>query len=316
VRPPALVLAAGLATRLRPLSLIRAKAALPVAGLPLASRVISWLTSQGISNVVVNLHHLPASLTRLLGDGQDLGARVRYSWEDPVLGSAGGPRHALPLLESSRFLIVNGDTLTDLDVEALLAAHERSGAQVTMALVPNPHPERYGGVLLDGDRIVGFTRRGETRVNFHFIGIQAVEAAVFEPLPDNVPAESVAGLYPRMLREDPGSVRAFVSNASFDDIGTPADYYSTSQTVAAREGKALPLVGAGASISPETCLSGSILWDDVDIAPGVRLTDCIVVDGVQVPAGTQLNRRILLPASAETVGIDGERRDNLVIASF
>ena len=76
----------------------------------------------------VNLHHLPATLTAVVGDGSDLGARVRYSWEQPrVLGSAGGPRQALRIIGADTFLIVNGDTLTDFDLAALADAHRRVG---------------------------------------------------------------------------------------------------------------------------------------------------------------------------------------------
>ena len=99
---PALVLTAGLATRLRPLSFVRAKAALPVAGTPLVHRILRSLSSAGVRDVVLNLHHLPHTLTRLLGDGSALGMRIRYSWEVPVLGSAGGPKRAIPLLVESR----------------------------------------------------------------------------------------------------------------------------------------------------------------------------------------------------------------------
>jgi adenylate cyclase class IV len=93
---PALVLTAGLATRLQPLSLVRAKAALPVAGQPLVVRILRWLRTNGITDVVLNLHHAPETLTRILGDGRTFGLRVRYSWETPVLGSAGGPKRAAP----------------------------------------------------------------------------------------------------------------------------------------------------------------------------------------------------------------------------
>src|SRR5512132_2729599 len=101
ILPPALLLTAGLGTRLRPLTFVRAKAAVPVNGETLARRAIRSLVAQGITDLVLNLHHLPATVTASVGDGSDLGARVRYSWENPVLGSAGGPRHALPLLTDS-----------------------------------------------------------------------------------------------------------------------------------------------------------------------------------------------------------------------
>src|SRR5438128_12573924 len=93
----ALLLAAGLGTRLRPLTDVRARPAIPVAGEPMIRRIIGWLAENGVRSIVLNLHHLPETLTAVVGDGSDLGASVRYSWEQPlVLGSAGGPRLALP----------------------------------------------------------------------------------------------------------------------------------------------------------------------------------------------------------------------------
>ncbi len=161
----ALVLAAGLGTRLRPLTFVRAKPAVPVAGEPIVRRIIAWLARQHVTDLVLNLHHLPETITALVGDGSDLGVRVRYSWEQPeVLGSAGGPRHALPIIGSDTFFIVNGDTMTDLALEPLADAHQKSGALVTMALVPNREPDRYGGVTLTADgSFSGFVGRGRRR---------------------------------------------------------------------------------------------------------------------------------------------------------
>src|SRR5215510_9878669 len=148
----ALVLTAGLGTRLRPLTDVRAKPAIPVAGQPMIRRIIRWLVSRGVADLVLNLHHLPDTLTAVVGDGADLGARVRYSWEQPrVLGSGGGPRLALPLIAADPFFIINGDTLTDVDLGAIAQAHCDANAIVTLALVPNTEFERYGGVLLNAD---------------------------------------------------------------------------------------------------------------------------------------------------------------------
>ena len=271
-RIPALVLTAGLATRLRPLSRVRAKAALPVAGRPLVHRIIHWLGDAGIRDLVLNLHHLPHTIAALVGDGAALNARVRYSWEVPVLGSAGGPRRALPLLDASPFLIVNGDTLTNVDLRAALDRHRRSDALVTMALVPNTEPHKYGGVLVDADgAVTGFTRRGASEPSYHFIGVQVAEATAFSGLRDGTPYDSVGALYPELIRARPGSVRGFICNAAFLDIGTPADYFATCRRLAAHEGTPLP--------------DDSILWDDVVIGSGARLRRSIVTDGVRVPAG-------------------------------
>ena len=226
----ALVLAAGLGTRLRPLTDACAKPAIPVAGEPIIRRIIRWLASHDVRDLVVNLHYLPQTVTAVLGDGSDLSVRVRYSWEQPrILGSAGGPRHALDILGEDTFVIVNGDTLTDLNLTALLEAHRASGAVVTMALVPNREPEKYGGVVLDrDDRVAGFVSRGVAAAgSHHFIGVQVVRAEVFRGLPAGEPASSVGGVYDALIASRPGSIRGFVSNAAFWDIGTVGDYQRT-----------------------------------------------------------------------------------------
>jgi NDP-sugar pyrophosphorylase family protein len=296
--PPALVLTAGLGTRLRPLTLLRAKAAVPVNGEPLAVRVARWLAALGIRDQVFNLHHHPESIAAALGDGSGLDIRVRYSWEARVLGSAGGPRRALPLLldgGAPHFLIVNGDTLTDVNLTAMLDAHQASGARVTMALIPNPAPEKYGGVSVSVDGFVNrFTRRGEVRESYHFIGVQVAAAEVFAGLPDNVPAESVGALYPQLMRTDPRAIGAFVSTAGFRDIGTPSDCLRTSLELAREEGERL--ISPAARIATGAVLERTIVWDDVSIGRGARLVDCIVGDGVNIPAGAVHKRCAIVPA--------------------
>ena len=311
----ALVLTAGLGTRLRPLTYVRAKAAVPVNGEPLASRVVGWLVAQGHTNLVLNLHHHPHTITRCLGDGRQLGARVRYSWEQPVLGSAGGPRRALPLLTDSSsgpFLLVNGDTLTDVDLASMRAAHDRAGALVTMALIPNPRPDKYGGVQVSGDGwVTGFTRPGTPGESFHFIGVQIAEPAAFADVPDGVPCESVNALYPQLMAANPRCIAAFISSASFRDIGTPADCLRTSIELAALEGDRL-VAGKRARIDDSARLTRTAVWDDVTIRPGAVLTDCIVGDRAVIPRGARYERCAIVPAvsvAGSRATADGERID-------
>jgi NDP-sugar pyrophosphorylase family protein len=296
---PALLLTAGLGTRLRPLTYVRAKPAVPVNGEALVRRILAWLTGHGVRDVVLNLHHRPESVAAVVGDGSDLGVRVRYSWEQPVLGSAGGPRHALPLLTDGgreQFLVVNGDTLSNVDVAAMLRAHAVSGALVTMALIPNPRPDKYGGVRLsDGGFVTGFTRAGTPGESFHFVGVQVAEARAFTSLEDGIPSESVNMLYPRLLAGNPGSVAGFVCDASFSDIGTPRDYLETSYALAETEGARLT-DARGVSVSPSAEVIRTALWDDVSIGPDVHLADCVVCDGVHVPAGARYVRSAIVRA--------------------
>jgi NDP-sugar pyrophosphorylase family protein len=309
MNPRALVLTAGLGTRLRPLTYVRAKAAVPVNGEPLARRVIRWLVSRGHADLVLNLHHHPASITGIIGDGGDLGARVRYSWEHPVLGSAGGPRHALPLLtegDAPTFLLVNGDTLTDVDLTALRRTHEESGALVTMSLIPNPRPDKYGGVRVSDDGwVTGFTRPGASAESFHFVGVQMADARAFSDLEDGVPAESVNALYPKLLAGGSRCIAGFVSDASFRDIGTPADCLHTSAELAAVEGDRMT-AGQRTRIDDSARLARTAVWDDVTVERDASLTDCIIGDGVRIPEGARYERCAIVRAAERAAG-DGER---------
>lgn len=312
---PALVLTAGLATRLRPLSLVRAKAALPVAGQPLITRILRGLRAAGVTEAVLNLHHLPHTLTRIVGDGSDLGVRVRYSWENPVLGSAGGPRQALPLLGASTFLIVNGDTLANVNVTALVAAHQRSGALVTMAGVANADPRKYGGIVASADgAVTGFAKRGSTEPSHHFVGVQVAHAEAFASLAPGTPYESVAGTYPALIRERPGSVRVHVCDAEFLDIGTPDNYLRTSLLLSRREGSGTAR-GTGTRVDATARIEDSILWDDVEVGAGSMLRRCIVTDGARVPEDTSWVGVTLRRANGELA--PGERRiGELAVASL
>lgn len=304
---PALVLTAGLATRLRPLSSVRAKAALPVAGLTIIERILSWLHAAGVRRVVLNLHHLPETITRIVGDGRALDLEVRYSWEDPILGSAGGPRRALPLLEADRFLIVNGDTLTALDLAGLAAQHAAGGALVTMGVTAGD-TARYGGVEADAnDRVTGFPRAARAdrpaasrEGVWHFVGAQAVAAEAFADVPDDTPTESVRELYPRLMAERPGSVRIYRSTAEFLDVGTPRDYLDTVLRVAAREGRPLDR-GAGTIVHPTARVTNSVLWDRITVGAGAVLDRAIVTDDVVVPAGARHTASTLVRGASGVV---------------
>lgn len=288
---PALVLTAGLATRLQPLSAVRAKAALPVAGDALVLRILRSLRAAGVTRVVLNLHHRADTITREVGDGSALGLSVRYSWETEILGSAGGPARAVPLLESDRFLMVNGDTLADVDLGALAAQHVDTNAQVTMAVV-DADP-RYNAILADDSGIVaGFKKSTDTvgtpgtLGTYHFIGVQAVNAAAFAGVNPATRSETVHGMYPTLIAQRPGNIRVMRTNAEFFDIGTPRDYLDTALTLCAREGLA-PDRGHGCVVPADATLTDTVLWSDVTIGAGASLTRCVVADGVTVPDGAK-----------------------------
>ena len=314
---PALVLTAGLGTRLQPLSFVRAKGALPLGGEALARRILRWLGTAGVREAVLNLHHLPHTLTQTIGDGSDIGLQVRYSWEMPVLGSAGGPRRALPLLSDrdsrGSFLIVNGDTLTDVDLAALIADHQSSGALVTMAVIPNSEPQKYGGIAADAEgRFTGFVPRGSPQPSFHFVGVQVAVPQAFASVPAGTPYE-VRTLYAALAATQPGSIRVFRTKADFLDIGTPADYLNTALVLAARDG--LSCTGMRSRVDFSARVERSVLWDDVVVEAGAMLNECVVADGVVVPAGTSWHGVTLRVATPELAA--GEKViDGLAVCSL
>ncbi|HUL75002.1 MAG TPA: sugar phosphate nucleotidyltransferase [Vicinamibacterales bacterium] len=311
---PALILSAGVGARLDPLTRIVAKPVVPLAGRTLVERAIGWLTRAGVTDVVVNLHHRPETVAAVLGDGASLGVRLRYSWEPVLLGSAGGPRHALPLLDADTFLIVNGDTLVDVDLPAMIAAHARRGADVTVAVIPNPRPDHYNGMELDAeDRVTGFVLKGEGRPSWHFVGVQVARASVFAPLADNVPAETVTGVYRSLVATRPGALRGFRAQTTFLDIGTPRDYLDAALQLAA---PATVAIEPGASIDPGARAARSVLWGGAHVAAGAHLDRAIVTSGVSVPPGFRAHDAILLPARYARPDDGFEDHDEFVVAAI
>jgi mannose-1-phosphate guanylyltransferase len=282
---PALVLTAGLATRLQLLSSVRAKAALPVAGTPLVVRILHWLRDAGVTRAVLNLHHRPDTITRIVGDGSRIGISVRYSWEMDILGSAGGPARAIPLVASDRFLIVNGDTLADVDLRAMAAQHIDSNALVTMAVVSGR--PGYNGVIADSNGIVsGFGREPGA---FHFIGVQMVNTSVFAGVDPDVKSETVHGIYPRVIASRHGAVRIFHTRAEFFDIGSPRDYLDTAITIARREQKAIDR-GRDCTVAADAQLLDTVVWDRVTVGAGARLSECVVADDVIIAPDSEFSR--------------------------
>jgi NDP-sugar pyrophosphorylase family protein len=299
--PYALVLTAGSGTRLRPLTYARAKPAVPVAGTPLVARILRKLSAAGVRDVVLNLHHRPESVVASVGEGRDLGVAVRYSWEHPILGSAGGPRRAQPLLSSDPYLLINGDTWPTVDLRALWDHHHAHDAQVTMTLVPNPAPQRFGGVLLDADGwVTGFCRRGDPRPSYHFMFAQVIAHRVFAALPDGAPAESVLAVYPALIAAQPQAIRGFVCDAPFVEIGTPADYLVANAAIAAEEGADAYAPGRRCTIAASARVTRSILWDEVTVGDEAIVDECILADGVTVPRGARWSRLAVVRADGRT----------------
>jgi NDP-sugar pyrophosphorylase family protein len=131
------------------------------------------------------------------------------------------------------------------------------------------------------------------------VGVQVADVRAFADLDDNVVAESVNWLYPRLLAANPRSIAAFVSGASFRDIGTPADCLRTAHELAESEGDRS--VGLRPRIDPTAVIERCSLWDDVTVGPRARLVECIVADGTVVPAGSRYERSAIVRRDGDLI---------------
>jgi mannose-1-phosphate guanylyltransferase len=280
---------------------VRAKPAVPVAGEPLIRRILRYAAGWAVRDVVLNLHYLPETITAQVGDGSDLGVRVRYSFESPVLGSAGGPRKALSMLPGEDFFIINGDTLTSVDLDELSEHHAATGALVTIAVVPNEWPDRYGGVVVDSaGRFHGVVPRGSPVRSYHVVGVQIAHPSAFARLPLNEPADSIGGIYGTLVKEHPGHVRAFLCSSQFVDVGTPADYLAACLEIGKKEGRRAQ-IGKRSIVKGSARVIDSVIWDDVVVEEGATLERCVVADGVNIPTGAVFEDCAVIQNSGDVV---------------
>ena len=188
-----------------------------------------------------------------------------------------------------------------------------------MALIPNPRPDMYGGVLVEDGWVTGFTRRGlrASRATTSS-ACRSPSAEAFLALEDGVPAESVMRLYPAAHRENAPVDRGFVVDAPFSDIGTPADYLQTSLRPRRPRGRPIWSAVGDATIDPSARVDRTAVWDDVTIGATAALEDCIVCDGVQRAGGIAATGACaLVPYAGQPLGrTSGVEGDLLIRATF
>jgi NDP-sugar pyrophosphorylase family protein len=293
----AMLLAAGLGTRLWPLTQDRAKPAVPFLGTPLVAHAVRLCASFGIKRVVVNTHHLPESIHRALEEVDGTRAKIDFSHEETILGTGGAIARARErgLIDRSEPLLVfNAKLYTDLDFARAIRAHEASGALVTMVLRPNLEREAFREVKVAGGRVIGF---GEGRVPagpdpLLFTGIHVLAPEVVAGIPHES-CDTVADIYPPLIRE--GKVAAHVDGTGrWWELSTLERYVDLH--VRAHEEGIGPDVccSKGASIDPRAHVTRSVLWEDARVEAGAQVVGSVIGSGVVVPTGAVVERSVLV----------------------
>jgi NDP-sugar pyrophosphorylase family protein len=223
----AMILAAGLGTRLRPLTNTIPKPLLPIAGTALIVWNLLLLKRHGFHDVIINLHHLGPMIEQALGNGSKYGLRIYYSHEPVILGTGGGIKQAEPNFSGEPVLVVNGDTLFELDLEALAAFHQRHRAAATLVLRTDPDAARWGVIEIDSDdRIVRILGRGkgDTRSTKPrmFAGIHILTPRLLRDVPKGK-ASSIIDAYVAAIQRDEAVV-GYELTGYWSDVGTPERY--------------------------------------------------------------------------------------------
>ncbi len=221
-----MILAAGEGRRLRPLTDRLPKPMLPLAGRPLLEHIIVHLRRCGLTDLAVNLYHLPAAVMDYFGDGQRWGINLRYSVEERLLGSAGGVQRLEPFFDET-FVVYYGDVLTWADLRPMIELHRRAGAPATLGLYEVPDPWNRGIVELNQNgTIVRFAEkppRPQVFSNLANAGIYILEPAVLARIPADQPYDFGHDVFPKMLA-DGLPLAGYVLDDYLIDIGLPEKY--------------------------------------------------------------------------------------------
>src|SRR5918996_3111281 len=220
----ALILAGGEGTRLRPLTSTVPKPVVPLVDRPFIAFMLSWLRQHGVDDVVMSCGHLASGVRNVLGDGSAFGINLRYMEEPRPLGTGGALKFAEPLL-GERFLMLNGDVLTDIDLTGQIEQHERTGARATLALTPVEDPTAYGLVRTNpAGEVTEFVEKpAPDQIDTHNIsaGAYVLERSVLDLLEAEQPASIERDVFPRLVGE---GLYGYVSDGYWLDIGTPERY--------------------------------------------------------------------------------------------
>ncbi len=303
-----MVLAAGLGTRLRPLTYEITKPMVPVLDRPVMAHIIDLLDRYGFDEVIANLHYFPETIREYFGD------RLSYRYEPELLGTAGGVRACADFFGDEPFLVISGDALTDIDLGAFVARHKASGGIATLAVKRVDDTREFGVVLHDREgRITGFQEKPspeEALSDLGNCGIYIFDPRIFDYFPERPFVDWAQDVFPALLENE---VPFYIHEVGeyWNDVGSLGELRQG--TFDALEGK-LRLEMAGEEVSPGVIVASGAggspikedievegpVWigHDVSIGEGVRLMGPVVLgDGARVGARAQLRESIVFPGT-------------------
>ena len=328
------MLVGGAGTRLRPLTLTVPKQALPIVEVAMIERVLTHLAGHGVDEVVLSLGYLPDAFVALYPEGRSGGVRLTYAVEPEPLDTAGAVGFAARAAGiDERFLVVNGDILTDLDVTAMMAFHHGRGAEGTISLAKVPDPSAFGLVPVDEQgKVAAFVEKpppgyaGPSLIN---AGTYVLEPSVLDHIPEGRRVSIEREVFPHLAGA--GSLYGFESPDYWTDTGTPLQYLEAQLDLVTgrRPGPPAPgaacrpggvwtigevdiaadlvgpaVVGTGATVERGASVEGSVIGAGARVRAGARVHDSVLLPGVEVGRDAVVSRSIV--GTGATVGEGAE----------
>jgi NDP-sugar pyrophosphorylase family protein len=296
-----MLLAAGLGTRLRPLTELRPKPIVPVANRPLAAFAMEHLAASGVDHIVANTHPQPELVESALAAACPPGVQLRFSRETGLLGTGGGVLRAQRSFQDREgpVVVMNGDTLFAPDLEGALEAHRAGGAVATMILRQTPEPERFGAIGIDNEgwvrTLLGEPAGVRAAKSLMFTGVHILSPEAFPDLPEC--GCIIRHSYRRWV--DRGApIVGFVDDSPWADLGTVSEYHRLNLELASGSFRWPGVEPRGGCILPESLdaletVQRSILGDGVRLDDGVTLDECVVWPGTRVARSA--TRSVLTP---------------------
>jgi mannose-1-phosphate guanylyltransferase len=324
----AVVLVGGFGTRLRPLTVTTPKQMLPVGNRPMIERVLEHLAGHGVTSAVLALGYRADTFRAAYPEGTCAGVALHYAVEPEPRDTAGAIRFAaLDAGIHERFLVLNADVLTDLDVGALVACHERSGAEGTLALHRVADPSAFGVVPTDeSGRVTAFIEKpppGQAPTDLINAGVYVLEPSVIDRIAPDVPVNVERVTFPAMVADR--TLYALDGDAYWIDAGTPETYLAANldllngrrRTVergvhpdAQVDGAVADAgVGPGARIAAGAIVSRSVVLAGAVVREGALVRDAIIGARAQVGAGalvdggTVVGDDVVIPDGAQLTGV-------------
>ena len=299
-------MAAGLGTRLRPLTYEIPKPLVPVANRPVMEHILLLLRRHGFGPLIANLHWFPDAIRDRLGDGSELGIDLTYSYEDELLGTAGGVRNVAGFFGEEPFLVMAADALTDIDLAALRAAHEANDGVATLAVKRVSDVSEFGVVIADSaGRIQGFQEkpdRAEALSDLASCMIYVLDPEIFDYFPSKPVVDFAREVFPALLENDvPFHIHQI--DAYWNDVGSLPEYLRGNLDAV---GGAVEVELTGELLEPS---GGEEALERGD--PGVS-GRVLAADGCEIGAGVRLDGPLVIGARC-TIGARARVKESVVL---